>query len=338
MRHYFRKKFPFSLVVMTAALIVVPTQSDVANAFGTVNQFGQNAEHARITRHALTCTPTSALGNCLEVKTLSSLAGKRGTFGAVGAPDRGRGMLTSFAHCSAGDHFEVQGYPQTAAQAQAKLTECREYMLSNLNHAVVDAADLINQDGEIRSSEVSMFGGCIYRGSQHGRAKCNVLAHMGRILHASQDFYSHSNWVDLPNFNAPNSTDNPPGLNQRGPAPWLDLRITRPAFPQGLISGCFDNQSYLGEDKGCLYGDGTVHRVRHLNVNKDTGTIDPYIGEATTERGAINDNFKHAVEAAILDTADKWQTLSDRLIETYGEARGQKMICALTRDNPLTDC
>lgn len=338
MRKYFGKKIPVSGLILTLSLLIVPGQFNDANAFGTVNQLGQNSEHARITRHALTCQPTFAVGSCLEDKTLKSLAGKPGTFGAVGAPDRGRGMLTSFAHCSAGDHFEVPGYPQTAAQAQAKLTECRDYMVSNLNHAVVDAADLLNQNGDIRSSEVSMFGGCIYKGSQHGRAKCNILAHMGRILHASQDFYSHSNWVDLPNFNAPNSTDNPPGLGQRGPAPWLDLRTARPQFPRGLISGCFDNQSYLGEDKGCLYGDGSVHRVRHLNVNKDTGTIDPYIGDATTERGAINDNFKHAVEAAILDTADKWLTLGDRLIETYGEARGRKMICALTRDEPLKEC
>jgi hypothetical protein len=338
MRHYFGKKRSLSFLVAAMTLILVPAQSEIANAFGTVNQLGQNSEHARITRHALTCQAASLSGTCLEKNTLESLSGTRGTFGAVGAPDRGRGMLTSFAHCSAGDHFEVQGYPQTAAEAQAKLTECREYMASNLNHAVEDAADLLDQNGDFRSRETSMFGGCVYKGSQHGRAKCNVLAHMGRILHASQDFYSHSNWVDLPNFEAPNSTDNPPGLGQRGPAPWLNLRIAQPQFPQGLISGCFDNQSYLGEDKGCLYGDGTVHRVRHLNVNKDTGTIDPFIGEATTERGAINDNFKPAVEAAILDTADKWQTLNDRLIATYGDTKGRKMICALTHDSPKKSC
>lgn len=338
MRKYFGTKTLVSCLVLTICLLIVPGQFNDANAFGTVNQLGQNSEHARITRHALTCEATSAVGTCLEDKTLKSMAGQRGTFGAVGAPDRGRGMLTSFAHCSGGDHFDVQGYPQTQAEAQATLTECRDYMVSNLNHAIIDAAALIDENGDIRSSEVSMFGGCIYKGSQHGRAKCNVLAHMGRILHASQDFYSHSNWVDVPNLEAPNSTDNPPGLGQRGPAPWLDLRRVQPEYPRGLISGCFDNQSYLGEHKGCLYGDGSVHRVRHLNVNKDTGTIDPFIGEATTERGTINDNFKHAVEAAILDTADKWQTLGDRLIETYGDARGRKMICALSRDKPQRDC
>lgn len=338
MRKSFGNKIPLSLLVLTMTLMIVPGQSDVANAFGTVNQLGQNSEHGRITRHALTCRANSVAGSCLEGDTLDSLAGKRGTFGAVGAPDRGRGMLTSFAHCSGGDHFDVPAYPHTKAQAQATLTECRDNMVSNLDHAVFDAASLLDENGDLRSSEVSMFLGCVYKGSQHGRAKCNILAHMGRILHASQDFYSHSNWVDLPNFQAANSPDNPPGLGRRGPAPWLDLRVAQPAFPQGLISGCFDNQSFLGEDSGCLYGDGTAHRVRHLNVNKDTGTIDPEIGQGTTERGALNDNFKHAVEAAIFDTMDKWQTLGDRLIETYGPTQGRKMMCALTHDSPLKAC
>ena len=50
------------------------------------------------------------------------------------------------------------------------------------------------------------------------------------------------------------------------------------------------------------------------------------------------DNFKHAVEAAISDTRDKWATLSERLAATYGQARGAKMICALTRDKPSKHC
>lgn len=311
---------------------------DSAGAFGTVNQLGQNSEHGRITRHALACTSDSAAGTCLESKTLDSLAGKRGTFGAVGAPDRGRGMLTSFAHCSAGDYYDVEGYPRTKENAQSMLTECRSYMVDNLTHAVQDAANLLKNDGKISSRETSMFPGCVYKGSQHGRAKCNILAHMGRILHASQDFYSHSNWVDTPNTALSISVVNPPGLGHHFASPWLDLRVSDPEFPEGLISGCFDNASYLGEDKGCLYGDAGAHRVRHLNVNKDTGTIDPEIGDGTTERGALNDNFKHAVEAAISDTADKWATLSELLVETYGDDLGRKMICALTSDSPKEAC
>lgn len=323
-------------VLLVGPILLVAPQS--AHAFGTVNQLGQNSEHGRITRNALACTPNSEAGSCFQKETLDSLAGKRGTFGAVGAPDRGRGMLTSYAHCSAGDYYNVEGYPRTKEDAQISLTECRSYMVDNLEHAILDAADLLNDDGSISSSETSMFLGCVYRGSQHGRAKCNILAHMGRILHASQDFYSHSNWVDTPNPSLQISVTNPPGLGNHHRAAWLDLRVSNPEFPEGLISGCFDNVSFTGEDKGCLYGDTGAHRVRHLNVNKDTGKIDPEIGTGTTERGEINDNFRHAVEAAISDTSDKWATLSELLIETYGNDHGHKMICALTHDSPKKAC
>lgn len=307
-------------------------------AFGTIKGAGQNTEHGRITRHALACGPESAAGTCFEKKTLDSLAGKSGTFGAVGAPDRGRGNLTSFAHCSGGDFLDVPGYPQSKAEANAVLKECRTYMVQNLSHAVTDAADLLNDQNGIRSGEVSMRFGCVYKGSTHGRAKCDILAHMGRILHASQDFYSHGNWVDRQDVASVITAKNPPGLGNRGAAPWLDLRVAEPAFPDGLISGCFDNISFLDENRGCLYGDNGAHRVRHGNVNKDTGEIDPEIGEGTTPRGAVNDNFRHAVEAAIIDSADKWATYRELLIATYGEARGNIMICALTSDSPVKTC
>lgn len=307
-------------------------------AFGTVRLMGQDIEHGRITRRAFTCQPNSAFGTCFEPKTLDSLAGKFGEFGAVGAPDRGRGMLTSYAHCSGGDYYAVQGYPQSRAQAAATLTECRDYMVDNLDHAVRDAAKLVNSRGKIKKRAVSMFPDCIYKGSKHGRAKCNILAHMGRLLHASQDFYSHTNWVDLPDATRPLSPANPPGLGYRNPSPWLNLRIENPEFPDGLISGCFDNASFLGEEKGCLYGEAGAHRVRHLNVNKDTGVIDPVIAGGKTERGANNDNFKRAVEAAIVDSSDKWATYAERLVEEYGPERGSIMICVLTHDDAVKDC
>jgi hypothetical protein len=95
----------------------------------------------------------------------------------------------------------------------------------------------------------------------------------------------------------------------------------------------------IPEDSHCNYGDGEkLHRAKHQWLNKDEGTIDPKIGEGRTDRGKINDNFKRAVEAAIADSQDKWATLRDRLMSTYGEKRGAKMICALTRDDPEDDC
>lgn len=307
-------------------------------AFGTINGAGQNGEHGRITRQALACTASSVSGTCFEPRTLDSLAGKAGDFGAVGAPDRGRGMLTSYAHCSGGDFLDVPGYPQSKAQARTVLEECRTYMADNLAHAVTDAADLLDAQGGVRRNQTTFAIGCTYVGSRHGRAKCNILAHLGRLLHASQDFYAHSNWVDRPDANRTIDVRNPPGLGQHGPSAWLDLRLATVPFPDGLLSGCFDNISFLDENRGCLYGDEGKHRVRHANLNKDRGLIGDVIGTGTTERGAINDNFVRAVEAAIADSTDKWTTYRQRLLATYGHDRGGRMICALTRDDPVRAC
>lgn len=314
---------------------VIPSAAD---AFGTINSGGQNAEHGRITRKALECSPGSEPGSCFASRTLDSLAGKSGEFGAIGAPDRGRGMLTSYAHCSGGDYLDVEGYPRSREEAQATIAECRSYMVDNLAHAVEDAAKLLDDEGNIRSRQASMRFGCTYVGTRHGRAKCNILAHLGRILHASQDFYAHSNWVDTPDASRDIGALNPPGLGQRGMSPWLDLRQAEAPFPEGLISGCFDNISFLDEERGCLYGEDGAHRIRHANINKDRGLIGEQIGVGTTERGALHDNFRHAVEAAIEDSADKWATYREALITTYGEERAGTMICVLTSDNPRKEC
>jgi len=54
--------------------------------------------------------------------------------------------------------------------------------------------------------------------------------------------------------------------------------------------------------------------------------------------GRINANLRNAVEAAIADTRDKWETLKEQLVLTYGPSRGSRMVCALTRDKPKKDC
>ena len=331
------------LAVSACALVFFPSLLTISvstkgHAFGTIREMGQNIEHGRITRRALACKPNSAVGTCFETKTLDSLAGKKGQFGAVGAPDRGRALLTSNAHCSGGDYFNIEGYPQTKAKAAATLKECRDYMIENLNHAVLDAAKLIGSNNKIKRREASLELPCVYRGTWHGRAKCNVLAHMGRILHASQDFYAHSNWVDLPDASRQIGIDNPPGLGFQGPSPWLNLRLKNPTFPYGLISGCFDKISFVDEEKGCYYGSSGAHRIRHLDVSKDTGTIDPTIGSGKSERGKVNNNFKRAVEAAIADSVDKWAIYRELLVKKYGQEKAMTMICALTHDNPTKSC
>lgn len=307
-------------VLATAATAAAAVLS--ATGFGTINGLGQNAEHERITRLALACAPGRS--PCLQGRTLDELAGAAGSFGAVGAPDRGTLLLQARAHCDGGDHLDLPGYPQPAADARAALEACRAWMAENLDAAVNHAEGLLDDDGAIRPRQVGL--GCVFVGGFPGRAKCEVLEDMGLVLHAAQDFYSHSNWVDRPG--APAS---PPGLGQDSPAPWLDLR-SDPPFPQGLISGCFGG---LPESAFCQ------DRVRHADLNKDNGPIDPasgQVGPGTTPRGAVEGNFERAVRAAAADSAGKWALLGERLVARYGPERGARMACALAMDDPVRDC
>ena len=322
-----------TLAATTFMLLSVST----ALAFGTIRGMGQDAEHERITRHALACENNKPTDNCFQKKTLDSLAGRKGTFGAVGIPDRGSLVFTPEAHCDGGDHFAVAGCPQSAPDARARLLACRDWMAKELDAAVEAAGDLLDGDGQIRDSEIPTSIACSYGGRMKGRAKCNVLEHFGVLLHASQDFYSHTNWTDKADTSQPVSPTNPPGLAKRGPSPWIDLRADS-KFPEGLVSGCFETASAISEAKGCNYGPNSAPRVKHLALNKDKGPIDPAIGEGKTDRGRINANFRNAVEAAIADTRDKWETLKEQIILTYGPSRGTRMVCALTRDKPKKDC
>lgn len=288
------------LTCVAAALAVAAIAAPQALAFGTIHGLGQNAEHERITRQGL-----AGLG--FGGDSLSELAGKNGSFGAVGAPDRpGRGLMDAKqAHCDGGDFFNAPGYPQGQAAAQAQLTACRTWILSQLNAAVTDAAGLVKADLSLDST--SIFGGCTYNGVK-GRAKCNVFEDLGLALHASQDFYSHSNWVDAPRP-AP-TIANPAGLNNGGPAPWLS-----PAgapFPAGLITGCYDGFPET------LYCGG---HIKHAVLNKDT---------AGTTRG----DYAKAMNVAAQDTRAKWTFFESQLIARYGPARGQKMICVIKSDSP----
>ena len=323
----------------TSALIALALAlaAPAALAFGTIHGLGQNAEHERITRHALACAPGTAADECFQKNTLDMLAGAKNNFGAVGAPDRGTLVFHAPAHCDGGDYFDVAGYPQTKTAAQANLEACRAWMAKELEAAVEAAGGLLDAKGALDDSQIPTIVSCTFAGNVKGRAKCNVLEHFGILLHASQDFYSHTNWTDAPDATKPASPTNPPGLNKRGPAPWLDLR-TQSAFPAGLISGCFETKSAVSEEANCNYGPSKLPRVKHLALSKDKGTIDPALGQGTTARGALNDNFRHAVEAAVADTKDKWATLKEQLILTYGPSRGTTMICALTHDKPKKTC
>lgn len=290
-----------------------------AHAFGTINSLGQATEHERITRRALGCSQNTA---CIQPRTMNELAGTSGEFGAVGYPDGSTVFFTPRAHCDNGDHAPMAGYPRTAAQASQALIDCRNWMANRMNEAVRDAAKLLDAQGNIRADQVTLD--CTFVGDVKGRAKCNVIQDLGIVLHAAQDFYSHSNWVDQ--AQRPFSVANPPGMAQSGPAPFISLRGS-PPVPARLITGCYD----IPESK-------CGARIRHENMNKDRGAIGASVGAGTTPRGSVNGNFQRAVEAATADTRDKWALLRERLAAQYGAQRSALMICAIRMDNPVRDC
>lgn len=307
---------------LPAGLIMLSLSAGSALGFGTVDskRLGQSREHEYITRTALQCTGSLAGNACFQPESLDNLAGKDGTMGAVGEPDVRFGIGTtstqgsktitphyqSAAHCDNGDHPPA-------------LEECRTWMLQTAQAAARDAAMLITA----RTVDVSStLGTCFFSGVA-GRAKCTVLEDFGITLHAAQDFYAHTNWVD--DAGSPFGLNNPPGLGHRGRADWLDLRHTSAPFPPGLISGCFEGEPEYFFCNG---------RIKHAYLNKDEGQIMPNIGGGRTLRGNVAQNFRHAVEAAVDDTRDKWLFLQERLYIAYGAESGALMACALTHDQP----
>lgn len=298
--------------------------SSGALAFGVdpgENNLG--SEHEKITRAAI---------RDLGPLTLRQLAGEGEFAGAVGAPDDpDRGLVgQTSAHCDAGDFLDQDdAYAQSREQAQAALSSCRDFIITNINRAVTLAGGLYKGAPEAAALE------CDFTADRHS-VKCRVLAHLGLAFHASQDFYAYSNWVDRP-ASKPVSAKNPPGLGQSGRAKWLDPRL-KEEFPQGLISGCPGDLRLLGVTVGCEYGafPPVLGKIRILrdDLAKSRGPIGRGTGgTGTTPRGAINGNFSRAVTAAVDDTADKWAYFRERVLATYGRTKGTTIMCILEKDS-----
>ncbi len=325
-----------ALISWVTALLVAAPQPAVA--FGTFSYAGQNREHEKITRRALA-------GFGLGTQSVNEIAGsgktnrRFGTFGGAGIPDNVvRGLFEKLEfHCDGGDTLPLAAfpnYPQDAQSARKKLENCKSVMFSNLNAAVKAADALVDARNRPIEAEIPTHFPCNFLTGDHGRAKCRVFDFLGLAFHAAQDFYSHSNWVDVPvPPPAVINGENPPGLGQRGRAPWLDPRKPNEPFPVGLISDCFDG---IREELYCEYDDGKK-RVKHMFLNKDLGELDDGNGppgKGRTLRGRINDNFKHAVNAAIEDTRDKWAYFEEQVLATYGAARGNMINCVMRKDDP----
>lgn len=328
----------------------------VAGGFGTVNILGQHAEHERITRLALYCRPGQPHdGSCFENDSLSNVAGTTGQFGAVGAADNiplHFGGGPSWWHCDDADYMNTPNYPQSRAQATAHLQDCRAWargMLYNghssgapnapswgavktagANGSIVVYNTKVKKELVVTSDPGSDYlSSCSFNGA-HGRAKCNVWESWGYVLHAAEDFYSHSNWSDHSDPKQPISLTNPPGLAHRSIADFWDLRQPSAPLPdEQLATGCYPNSACTGR---ITHDDG-------LNKDKeyiDTGT--GLVSEIGTRRAAVDHNAQWAVTLAIDEARRQWAIFRDALVTEFGVDKGGKIICALTSDHSIRDC
>lgn len=331
--------------------------SIIANPFGTINDgllLDQHNEHEQITRRAFACDGEKSDGICFEKLSLNQLAGTHvgpvtglGTNGAVGSPDTLDPIPEGGeAHCDDADFLAIPGYPHSRVDANTKLQECADHLRNRFGQGWKTAERLLDSDNQIRKSMVDLSSSCTFsfpflQVNLLGRAKCNALEGFGRALHGVQDFYSHSNWADHEDTTQPISDINPPGLGFTDNAQFLDLRAENnisSMIPHNLTTGCFTT---IGLDKtpGIL---GCKHRVTHHTLNKDHGIInlDGSFGPIGTDtpRSGVPGNFELAVNAAVRDSKNQWDNFRREVRLQYGAERGNLILCALVRDDPVKDC
>lgn len=289
-------------LALCAALALAPLP---VRAFTPFPVEGGPGEHRRILDAALGCPPGGGAG-CWTVAARDRLEP------ALRRPDITAITVWNPAHCDGGDRPDARG--------AAALSACRDWIRAELD-AAVEAADRLV---DARGVPVPVRGRCGAFLAGDRDPLCRVDHHLGRALHAAQDFYAHTNWVDRSPAGAPSSLHNPPGLGGDGPIPWLAPDNSGPP-PPGLMSGCF---VFLPEGLFCK------DRTRHADLNKDRrrGTATPPAGG--TSRGAVEGNFARAFDAATGETARLWTTLEARLLVTYGDTRGRAMACVLRGVGP----
>ncbi|MEU4493337.1 hypothetical protein AB0F96_07705 [Streptomyces sp. NPDC023998] len=326
--------------LLAGSFLVTVATAPAARAYGTI----PGREHSNITRAALGC-PQSGTDRdyCFDTNSLTVLAGGGGIienpnfFGAVGWPDnplKPGGADGDEAHCDNADYLDPsyntgRGYPQTRERASTALLACVKHAREAFSAAVDDADDLLDINNRLKT------------GPEFDRAKRQVLYDWGRLLHAVQDFYSHSNWADIAAPNVPLGPDNPPGLNMTTPSLLFNALAPEPtaaSIPRDLTTGCY------------MVPGGCRGHVRHgapfngddTGLNKDGGRIDPKTGQTfnpTKYRGRIGQNFQQSVRAAITDTRLQWVDLRQGLENHYtGPGQAWLMACGLLRDNPQADC
>lgn len=339
-----KRLLSLGVAVATVAIVVtiLPTPSNpTAEAFGTYNGLGQNAEHERITRVLSLDAVDGPVGVRFEPATLDVLAGTSGVLGAVGAPDNPfdssaipiKGLGPGKKHCDNGDFLDTPDYPRARSEAEATLRECIDYFDRLMSTAVTAAGDIITPNLTLNERHNTLNCSFNYDLRNTGSAKCQVINAMGRAIHLIQDFWTHSNWGDQA-APGPVTIDNPPGLG-RSDVPSF-LRYPVPAgyqLPEGLMSGCDDSADVPPVVRNC------PDRVAHSKLAKDNGLIDPRTGEATPAtkypRALVGTNFADVVRGARAHTVALWEDLQQALRARYGDERATMMIDVIRRDSGL---
>lgn len=349
------------LATLLLAALAAASTAPSAQAFGTVwGILGQNSEHERVTRLGLQCGVSVQPPECFQPASLDNLAGKRGSFGAVGAPDNIPLHLhrdRDYWHCDNSDWVDatrhgIRRYGQERDDAIRKLYECVQWGRDKLFGtkeitesqppatpdwgAVPAARDLVSRGrADTANPGTGIFSPtCVFNGVRAGRPKCRVLEPFGYLLHMAEDFYSHTNWADVQDPRQALSIQNPIGLDRHDLAPFLDLRVGfRWQVPADFTGSCYPKKR-CGDDR-VIHGESE----RDLGLNKDKGLIDTGSGRVTnpgTPRGAVVvdgvSNFQRAVSMASREAKRQWAVFRQALVDEYGEARAAKQICVLTID------
>ena len=306
-----------------------------ATAFGTIEGGGQHREHERITRAALACPAgAGSFGDCFEPKSSDQLAGRRTSFGAVGAPDRTE-VSDPAAHCDDADHLDG-GYPRTRAQATGRLLDCVEHLRGRFHEAVDAAAGLFDGQNRLVGAEVDLSTECVLDASSEHRAKCETVEAFGRALHRAQDFYSHRNWTDVADSSRPVGADNPPGLGLSAPSAILDPGGTgTPAVPPPCPPAASSCRTRFPVSRLAKDASPTPASTRTTGPSIPAPAVSPRrphrgAGWPTTSPGPSREpSWRPGISGR--SSERHWRPV-------YGRSKASVMICALTHDDPVNDC
>lgn len=320
-----------------------------AQAFATPYWFSlAHGEHEKVTRAGLACKEgQKSDGSCFEPASMTQLAGRRGLFGGVGRPDLPAALAwpneteinNPDAHCDEADYISPEDnggktYPRTRQQASEQLVRCLSHLRGRFHGAAESAVALFEPNTATISRPQARTGCNDFASPGRQRtAKCRFIDLFGRVLHGTEDFYSHSNWADQPHPDKPVSAANPPGLKREDVFPLMNFRLPLAPWqdvPEKLATGCFPSDECNAQGR----------TIRHdEELSKDRAIIDPVTGKVTldnpTPRGAILDNEQRAVDGAIKEIRRQWAEMRAELKARYGDERGEAVICVMTHDTPV---